>query len=175
MKKILITLSILLATAGINKAQEKVNWLTIEEADALINTNPKPIFIDTYTDWCSWCKRLDKDTFSNPVIAKYLNDNFHPVKFNAESKEAVTFLGREFINDGKSGKTHQLALALIVVNGQIGYPTVVFLNEKGELLSPIPGYLGPKDFEPLLVYFGEKKYESIKWEDFKKSFVGKVE
>ena len=61
------------------------------------------------------------------------------------------------------------------MNGQIGYPTVVFLNEKGELLSPIPGYLGPKDFEPLLVYFGEKKYESIKWEDFKKSFVGKVE
>ena len=175
MKKILITLSILLATAGINKAQEKVNWLTFEEAEAIMKTDPKPVFIDSYTDWCSYCKKLDKNTLSNPVIKKYINDNFHAIKFNAESKEPITFLGKEFINDGKSGRTHQLALALLVVDGKIGYPTLVFFNEKWQLITQVPGYMGPKDFEPLLVYFGEKKYESTKFDDFKKSFVGKVE
>ena len=175
MKKILITLSILLASTGINYAQEKIKWLTFEEAETLMKSDPRPVFIDAYTDWCSWCKRLDKDTFANPVIAKYMNENFYAIKFNAESKEPITFQGREFINDGKSGKTHQLALALIVIDGKIGYPTTVFLNEKGQLLSPVSGYLGPKDFEPILAYFGEKKYETTKFDDFVKSFIGKVE
>jgi len=42
-----------------------------------------------------------------------MNTHFIPVKFDAESKEPVTFLGHEFINDGKAGKTHQLAIALM--------------------------------------------------------------
>lgn len=175
MKKILITLVIFLASASINSAQEKINWLSFEEAEAIMKSDPKPVFIDSYTDWCSYCKKLDKNTLSNPVIVKYINDNFHAIKFNAESKEPITFLGREFINDGKSGRTHQLALALLVVDGRIGYPTLVFFNEKWELITQVASYLEPKDIEPLLAYFNEKKYLTTKFDDFVKTFVGKVE
>lgn len=151
---------------------EQVKWYTVNDIEKLLQKDPRPIFIDSYTDWCGWCKRLDKDTFSDPIIASYLNEKFYAVKFDAESKDPVSFLGREFINDGKNGKTHSLAVALLPVQGRIAYPTVVFLNENGELLSPVQGYRGPKEFEPLLVYFGEKKYLSESWENFSKSFKG---
>lgn len=170
MKRLILLAFITILFSHVSLSQEKVNWVKIEKLDEVLKSNPKPIFIDAYTDWCGWCKRLDKDTFSHPVIAAYLNEHFIPVKFNAESKTPITFSGREFINDGKSGRAHQLAVALM--QGQMSYPTVVFLNEKGELLSPVPGYREPKDFEPLLVFFGEKKYLTEKWEDFLKNFKG---
>ena len=170
MRKLLSIFTFILISFDIALAQDEVKWFTIEEADALLKTNPKPIFIDAYTDWCGWCKRLDKDTFSDSTIAAYMNQHFIPVKFDAESKAPVTFLGQKFINDGKAGKAHQLAVALM--QGRMSYPTVIFLSEKGELLSPVPGYRGPKEFEPLLVFFGEKKYLTEKWDEFSKNFKG---
>lgn len=151
-----------------------VKWYTIQEAEKLSAGSPRPIFVDTYTDWCGWCKKMDKDTFTNPVISEMLNKKFYPVKFNAEGKESVTFMGKTFINDGKAGNAHQLAVALL--NGQMSYPTVVILTQSnGKLgVSPVPGYRPPKEMEVLLSYFSDKAYEKQSWEDFQKSFSGKI-
>ena len=165
-----IILAIIIFAPSIAQKDGEVKWYSVEDVDQLLKEDPKPIFIDAYTDWCGWCKRLDADTFSNPIIAKYLNDNFYPVKFDAESSKPVTFLGNEFINDGKAGKAHQLAVALM--QGRMGYPTVIFMNEKGELLAPVPGYKQPQELEPYLVFFAEKRYVSENWEAFQKSFKG---
>jgi thioredoxin-related protein len=173
MKTYLILLSLSIISLSGYSQKSNIKWYSIEEAEKLIRESPRPIFIDTYTDWCGWCKKLDQETFSNPVIADILNNKFYPVKFDAEGKEIVNFQGRTFINDGKAGKAHQLAVALL--KGQLSYPTVVFLDEKGQLLTPVPGYRVPKDMEVLLSFFAEKAYEKQKWEDFQKSFIGKVQ
>jgi thioredoxin-related protein len=152
-----------------------VKWFTIQEAEKLNKLAPRPIFIDTYTDWCGWCKKMDKDTFTNAIISDILNNKFYPVKFDAEGKESVTFLGQTYLNDGKAGKAHQLAVALL--QGQLSYPTVVFLYQQkdGQLAAaPVPGYKAPKDMEVLLSFFANKAYDTQKWEDFQKSFQGKV-
>jgi len=152
-----------------------VKWHTIEEAEKLFNKSPRPIFIDTYTDWCGWCKKMDSETFTHPVIAELLNQKFYPVKFNAEARESINFLGQTFVNDGKSGRTHQLALALL--QGQLSYPTVVFMTKENDkfAVAPVPGFMVAKEMEVLLNYFVDNTYKTRKWEDFQQSFVGKVQ
>jgi thioredoxin-related protein len=174
MKKSLLL--IIFTLLAIPVFSQNVKWYSIEEAEKLIKKSPRPIFIDTYTDWCGWCKKLDRETFTNPVISDILNHKFYPVKFNAEGKDSVSFFGKTYINDGKSGAANQLAVALL--QGQMSYPTVVFLflQQDGKLHSePVPGFRAAKDMEVLLSFFSDKAYLTQKWEDYQNTFQGKVQ
>ncbi|TNF40840.1 MAG: DUF255 domain-containing protein [Bacteroidetes bacterium] len=170
-----VILFIMLAVPGLmlSAQGEAVKWYSIEEAVAMAKTSPRPIFVDAYTDWCGWCKKLDKDTFSNPVIAEILNNKYYAVKFDAEGKEPVTFQGRKFVNDGTMGRTHQLAYALL--QGNLGYPTVVFLTANSELITPVSGYKTPAQIEPMLHYFAGTSWQKQSYEDFLKTFKGKAQ
>jgi thioredoxin-related protein len=157
-----------------SESNHPVKWLTFPEAEKMFIANPRPFFIDTYTDWCGWCKKMDQETFTNSVIADLLNNRFYPVKFNAEGKDEVTFLGNKFINDGKSGNAHQLAVVLL--QGQLSYPTVVFMTKDNDKysISPVPGFRQPKDMEVILSYFADKAYQTQEWQAYQKNFKGKV-
>ena len=100
MKKFVFTILLIsglsFGSAG-QENNEKVKWYTFEEAVDLSKNNPKKLFIDVYTDWCGWCKRMDQNTFTHPVIAKYLNENFYAVKFNAESTKPIDFTGKNVL------------------------------------------------------------------------------
>src|SRR5664280_901427 len=170
-----IALIIFVLLTSLTFSQQNVKWYTIQEAEKLYKQNPRPIFIDTFTDWCGWCKKMDKETFTNSVISDILNNKFYPVKFNAEGKESITFLSKTFTNDGKAGNAHQLAVALL--RGQLSYPTVVFLipqKDGKQQAQAVPGFRAPKDMEVLLSFFADNAYNTQTFEDFQKSFQGKL-
>lgn len=175
MKKLTILLLAVIgftATHNIN-AQEtktnKINWMTFEEAVKLNETAPKKIFIDVYTDWCGWCTKMDQTTFMNPSVAEYINENYYAVKFNAEQTEPIEFMGHTFVNQNPNGArkgTHQLAQVLL--QGKMSYPSYVFMNEKNQILTIVPGYAEAKDFLPILKYFGSDAFLTTSWEEYSK-------
>ncbi len=174
-KTILATLILLMIQFPLNHlyGQTKINWLTFEEALKQNEIKPKKIFIDVYTDWCGWCKELDKNTFSNPQIAEYLNKYYYPVKFNAETKQEISYKGKVYRNNGTGSRPpHDLAIALL--NGKLSYPSAAYLDDQSNLLTVVPGYLTPADIEPILVFFAENQYKSTTWEDFRKKFISKL-
>jgi thioredoxin-related protein len=139
----------------------------------LTKKEPRKILIDVYTDWCSWCKVMDSKTFSNHVIAEYMNRNFYPVKFNAEQKSDVILNGKtyKFIASGQRGY-HELAAQLL--NGKLGYPSVVFLDEQTRMIQPVQGYIQAKEFDEIIKFIGGEHYKSQKWEDFQASYVSPI-
>ena len=172
MKGIKILLAIIGLIASYNlRAQEttsnKINWMSFEEAVKLNETAPKKIFIDVYTDWCGWCTKMDQTTFIDLSVVEYMNKNYYAVKFDAEQAEPIEFMGHTFINQNPGGArkgTHQLAQALL--QGKMSYPSYVFMNEKNQVLTIVPGYAEAKDFLPILEYFGSDAFMTTSWEKY---------
>ncbi len=153
-----------------NSAQE-INWISIEKAQELQKKVPKNIIMDIYTDWCGPCKLMDLNTFQNPDVVNFVNNNFYAVKFNAEGPNKIKFKGREFSNfnyqdnlKGRRNATHDFTRYL----GVSGYPTIVFFDDESNPIAPITGFLNPNQIEIYLKLFKADKYRHIKsQEDFK--------
>lgn len=165
MKKMIIILLVLVSFAL--NAQEKIQWMDFEEAVAACGETPKKIFIDVYTDWCGWCKRMDQTTFQDPAVVKYMNEYFYAVKFDAERADTVRFQGFDFVPGpsqfGRKG-SHQLAAAML--QNKMSYPSYVIFNEELREIQVIPGYQESKTFLPILQFFGENAYKSKTWKEF---------
>ena len=174
MKFLNILIFVTVASLSVSaQTSEKIKWYTIDEALKLNATAPRKILIDFYTDWCGWCKKMDAETFNHPVIAKYINKNFYPVKFDAESSAPVKFGEHTFVNQGSGGSrksTHQFATSL----GVKGYPTVAYLTDDLKIISVILNYYTAENIEPLLHFIVEEKYQSTNFEDYEKAFVGEL-
>jgi thioredoxin-related protein len=162
------------AQSGASKPASQVKWYSFEEAYKLNKKKPKKMMVDVYTDWCGWCKKMDAETFANPVIASYMNDHFYNVKFNAERKDTIVIDGVKFSNPNPSSSrsTHQLAVELL--RGKMSYPSYAFLNEKGQLITVVAGYQQAQGFECILNFFGSDAYLTTKWEDYQPKFQGKI-
>jgi thioredoxin-related protein len=143
-----------------------LKWYTWEEAAELNKVKPKKIFVDVYTEWCGWCKRMDKATFADPAVSSYIAENFYPVKFDAEQKADVNFNGElfKFVEEGRRG-VHTLAYALL--DGRMGYPSFVYLNEKYERIMISPGYKEPVDIMKELKFAAGEHYQSTSWEEYR--------
>lgn len=180
MKKILFFTVIIACCVQSTFAQ--VKWLTIEEAMRLQDSVPKTVMIDMYTDWCGWCKKMDAETFSNPDLAAYINANFYPVKFNAETRDTIMYPVK--IKDEKTGETiteyrsftnqHDYdrsshSLAQMLLNGKMSYPSIVYIDYEGNVV-PIPGFMSVENIEPILVYFAERINKYSDWGEYMNCF-----
>ncbi len=150
-------------------AQSEVNWLSWEEAMKLSQIEKRKVFVDVYTDWCGWCKRMDKTTFDHPAIADFLNDNFYCIKFDAEQKEPISLNGKtyRYVKNGKRGY-HELAAK--IMNSRLSFPTTVFLDENFRVIQPIAGYKSPEIFEVIISYFATDSFKTTPWAVYEKNY-----
>ncbi len=157
------------STIQSGNSQESINWVNWDQVQNLMKKQKRKIVVDIYTDWCGWCKRMDATTFQDPRIIKYVNKNYYAVKFNAEHKDDINFKSRnfKFIANGRRG-VHELAIE--ITNGQLSYPTFVFMDEELSTIQPIPGYQDADTFEVISNYFAGNHYKTTPYQTFQEKF-----
>lgn len=174
MKKIIV---LALALVSLSLSAQEIKWMTLEEAVEAQKVAPKKIMLDAYTVWCGPCKMLDRNTFKNKDVANYVNENFYAVKFNAEGNEIVNFKGEKFTNpnfDPTKGSGRNSAHQLSQYFSIRAYPTILFLDEESNVITPLPGYKSPKQLELYLKLFKTDEFKNINeksdWQTYQDSF-----
>ncbi len=147
MKQVLgVFLAVLISSSTF--AQDKIEWMKFEDAVTANQSNPKMLLVDVYTDWCGWCKKMDKETFTDPEVIAHINENFYAVKLNAEdSKRTFEFGGKEY-------SEAEMAAAMRVRS----YPNFVVIDPTLKNIAQLPGYRTPDQFMDGLSELIEKAF-----------------
>ena len=134
---------------------EKVQWLTFDAAVAKALKENKHVLVDVYTNWCGWCKVMDRQTYGNAEVAAYLTENFALAKVNGESAAKLNW-------NGKTLTEREFAKAV----GVNGYPSTYFMKPNAELLGGVSGYIKSPDMLIYAKYLSSRYYEHGKLQQF---------
>jgi thiol:disulfide interchange protein len=85
----------------------------------------KLVLVDVYTTWCGPCKMLDRTTWVDEKVVQFLSEKVVAIKIDAEKGEGPAIARKYAVR---------------------GYPTLLLLNAKGEVVDKAMGYLGPAQF-----------------------------
>jgi len=152
----------------------EIKWMNWKEMQEAQKREPRKIVVDVYTGWCGWCKKMDASTFVHPEIVKYVGEKFYAVKFDAETRETIHFNGKDY-NYVPQGNRGYNQLAAEILNGQLSYPTTVYMDEQLNEIFPVPGYLDPQTFETVLNFVASNSYKTMKYDEYQPKFKGKVQ
>ncbi|MEZ4924056.1 MAG: DUF255 domain-containing protein [Crocinitomicaceae bacterium] len=150
MKSIFVIIFISLSIAGYSREFEHcsfqedddkavINWMDFESAIKENEQEKKFIFIDIYTGWCGWCKKMDQTTFLEPEVVSYMNEHFWAVKMDAESKDPIAFKETLYEYKMYNGKGYN-ELAVNLLGGKMSFPTFVVLSKREVKMGVINGY-----------------------------------
>ncbi len=174
MRSIIFLITFLLSATYLTAQEntQSIQWMSFSEAvearakfmtenaDAIQQRKvaPKKIFIDAYTNWCGWCKKMDATTFKDPAVVNYMNQNYYAVKLNAEMHDTIVYNGHKFFNPAPKGKKGTHTLASSLMDNKMSYPTYVIMDENINRAAVFPGYKRTPEFFGILTFFGSNEY-----------------
>lgn len=169
-KKIITLFAALFILLG-NVSAQQIKWSAIEQAAKTERTS-KLYFVDFYTSWCGWCKKMDRETFKDPVVIKILNTYYIPVKFDAEGNADFTWNGTRHTAPtpvpGSRATTHSFAKA--VLGRQMGFPSFGIFNSDQSLVTILQGYQTSNDLVMILWYLASGDNRKYSFEKYQKIF-----
>ncbi len=127
------------ATAPTTKPTE-IEWMDFETAVNRNEKEPKFIFVDVYTHWCGWCKKMDATTFKDPKVVQYFNENVYAVKMDAESKTPIAYKGHLYEYKQVNQRAGYNTLAISLLDSRMSFPSFVILNKKSVKVGTLIGY-----------------------------------
>ena len=162
-------------------SQDQINWMNWDQMMAKRQSDsiPKKVFIDLYTGWCGWCKRMDATTFEQKAIVDYMNQKYYAVKFDAETRDTVNFNGIQFVNSdplfkkraiNSRGKPHWFAHSIL--DGKLSYPSYALLDENLIRLAIYNGFKQQEELIGILFFFGadqHKYYHNLLYKQWNES------
>jgi len=126
-----------------------IEWLTYEEGLKAAEESGKHIVIDFSTAWCGFCKKMDRETFTNSKVIDLINNDFIPVRIDGDSKRQINLEGFITTERNLTKKEYRVT----------GFPTFWFLESDGQKIGAQPGYQPPAQFLGLLNFVKDRKYE----------------
>jgi thioredoxin-related protein len=124
-------------------------WLPFNEGMALAAKEGKPVVIDFYTSWCHWCEVMDRETFSDPEVKKYLAEHFVAIRIDAENRSD------SLVYQDASYSPFTIARRF----GVRAFPSLAYLDAEQELVTVVPGFVPAKTFLPILQYMKKECYK----------------
>ena len=127
------------------EAPTSITWLGYNEALAKARDFDKPVFIHFTAPWCKWCVKMKKETYTDPDVIRYMEENYIAVIVDTEK---LPSLGRKY--------------------SVSSLPTLWFLTSEGQGLTSIQGYVGAEKLLPVLEYIRTRAYEEVDYDTWKK-------
>ena len=166
--KQLLLMSALLGLLGTAGAQQ-VNWTQIEKAP---QNSKKLYMVDFFTSWCGYCKKMDRETFTNPTVVKILNQYYTPIKFDAEGTSSFMWQGVKYTSTptppGSRPSVHMFAKS--VLGKQIGFPSFAFFKIDQSPLTIVQGYHTADEFIMILWYLASGDNERYSFDRYRAIF-----
>ncbi|MEM6397280.1 MAG: thioredoxin family protein [Bacteroidota bacterium] len=167
-----ITLLLFVATTSVSQFDPpaeaaEIEWLSWSEAIEKMKDEPRKILVDVYTEWCGYCKQMDRNVFPDAIVSAYIRDHFYAVKLDAEAQEPLVYDNHTFrwLKDQGRNGVHELAFALL--DGSLRYPSMVYMDETQKRISISPGFKNPQNLMNELKFINENHYKQMSWEEYK--------
>jgi thioredoxin-related protein len=124
-------------------SQEKIHWLSYDEGMKLSKQKGQKVFISFYADWCTFCEKMEKETFRKKEVVSFVNEKFLAIRVNSDKE--VEIARKYFVR---------------------GLPMTWFLDANGDKISSIPGYIPPEMFIQVLNFVYSDSYKSMTFKEF---------
>jgi len=142
-------------------AAKEIRWESFEAGMKKAAAGKKYVFVDVYTDWCGYCKQLEATTLKDGPVVTELGKNFVNVKLNAESDEILSWKGEKIS-----------ARNLAARWGVDGFPTMIFLNSKSDIIGSYPSFAEAPLMTKLLAYISSGARErKVSFDDYLKDAI----
>jgi thioredoxin-related protein len=160
MKKVFLVLLIFAFVGATNsqttkKAEAGLKWNSFSTGMSLAKKSGKKVLIDVYTDWCTWCKKMEATTYSDKKIQEYLNKNYVLIRLNPETDGPVTYNGAQY-------SAQEFSQGM----GVNGYPATLFMKSDGQAITVLPGYSEAGTFIHVLNFIKDDLYLTKSFSDY---------